>query len=220
MRRYRLEIDNVRAHIRSLRVLAVLLLGLALALVIGLMRAPEHLTVHIPPDLRSGASLARDEVGDANVYAFAYYIFQQLNHWPNDGARDYGSAIFSLAAYLTPEYRASLISDVELKGKQGELAHRARRVQQRAGRSYEEARVDIMDDESWVVWLDLQLFESVQGMTVKETLIRYPIRVVRYAVDPESNPWGLALDGFHEPGPFRIDHVETADATTRGKGGD
>ena len=27
-------------------------------------------------------------------------------------------------------------------------------------------------------------------MTVKQTTIRYPIRVVRQAIDPESNPWG------------------------------
>jgi len=41
-------------------------------------------------------------------------------------------------------------------------------------------------------------------MTVKRTRIRYPLRVVRYAVDPEANPWGLALDGFGADGPRRL----------------
>ena len=45
------------------------------------------------------------------------------------------------------------------------------------------------DPGVWVVWLDLDLFESVKGMTVKRTAIRYPLRVVRYAVDAEANPW-------------------------------
>lgn len=208
MRRYRMEIDNVRSHLRSLWGVIVLLTLIALVLLVGLIRAPEHLTVHIPPDLRSGASLHFHEIGTANVYAFAYYIFQQLNHWPDDGANDYGSTIFALSAYLTPKYRASLIADLELKGKQGELAHRSRSLQERSGHGYAEERVDVLDDNTWVVWLDLNLFESVQGMTVKEALIRYPLRVVRYGVDPESNPWGLALDGFHGVGPFRISDVE------------
>ena len=208
MRRYHLAIDNVRAHLRSLWGVIALLTLIALVLSTGLIRAPEHLTVHIPPDLRSGASLHLHEVGTANVYAFAYYIFQQLNHWPDDGAKDYGAAIFALSAYLTPKYRASLIADLKLKGKQGELAHRARSLQ-RSGHGYAEERVDVLDDNTWVVWLDLHLFESVQGMTVKEALIRYPLRVVRYGVDPESNPWGLALDGFHGTGPFRISDADT-----------
>ena len=52
--------------------------------------------------------------------------------------------------------------------------------------------------------MDLDLFESVKGMTVKHAAIRYPVRVVRHAVDLEANPWGLALDGFAGEGPRRL----------------
>jgi hypothetical protein len=55
------------------------------------------------------------------------------------------------------------------------------------------------------VWLDLELNESVQGMRVKQTTIRYPIRVSRYPVDAATNPWGLALDGYAADGPVRLD---------------
>ena len=61
------------------------------------------------------------------------------------------------------------------------------------------------------MWLDLDLFESVKGMTVKKTTIRYPLRVVRFVVDPESNPWGLALDGFAAEGPRRLSESELDD---------
>ena len=112
MRRYRYEIDNVRAHLRSLwAVIAIQVLVIA-ALWFGWSRAPERLTVHIPPDLRSGAVLAVDEVSPPNVYAFAFYIFQQLNRWPEDGAKDYGRAIFRVSPYLTPRYRADLIAEL------------------------------------------------------------------------------------------------------------
>ena len=212
MRRYRFAIDNVRSHLRSLwAVIAIQAIVIA-ALWFGWSQAPRQLTVHIPPDLRSGAVLAVDAIAPANVYAFAFYIFQQLNRWPEDGARDYGRAIFRVAPYLTPRYRADLIAALEQKGQQGELAYRVRGLQPIPGHGYEERRVDVLDGQTWIVWLDVDLLESVKGMTVKRTAIRYPLRVVRYAVDPETNPWGLALDGFGAEGPRRLEAAERVDA--------
>ncbi|MEX2257647.1 MAG: TIGR03746 family integrating conjugative element protein, partial [Woeseia sp.] len=161
----------------------------------------------VPPDLRSGATLRVDEVPAPNVYAFAFTIFQQLNRWPVNGAEDYGKAIFRIAPYLTPAFRQALIADLETKGKQGELAHRVRGLQAIPGRGYEERRVEVLSDDAWVVWLDLELSESVQGVAVKQTYIRYPLRIVRYAVDTQANPWALALDGYAADGPQRIDEI-------------
>lgn len=211
MRRYRHEIDNVRAHLRSLWAVIAIQVVIIAALWFGWSRAPERLTVHIPPDLRSGAVLAADEVSPSNVYAFAFYIFQQLNRWPEDGAKDYGRAIFRVSPYLTPRYRADLIAELKQKGHQGELAYRVRGVQEIPGHGYEERRVDLLNEGAWIVWLDLDLLESVKGMTVKRTAIRYPLRVVRYAVDLEANPWGLALDGFGAEGPRRLTDAELDD---------
>lgn len=206
--RYRREIDNVRAHVYTLRgVIGLQFLVLAL-LWYGWHRAPEHLRVHVPPDLRSGAVMAVGEVPPANVYAFAHYIFQQLNHWPQNGDKDYGAAIFRLSAYLTPRFRTELEADLKLRGRRGELAHRRRGVQELPGHGYEERRVDVLGNDTWVVWLDLSISEWVQGMAVKQTAVRYPIRVVRYEVDPELNPWGLALDGFTDEGARRLPEDE------------
>ena len=212
MRRYRYEIDNVRAHLRSLWGVIGLEALIIFALWFGWSQAPKEMTVHVPPDLRSGAVLAIDQVPPANVYAFAFYIFQQLNRWPEDGAKDYGRAIFLVSPYLTPKYRTDLIADMELKGRQGELTYRVRGVQEIPGHGYEERRVDVLKQDVWVVWLDLDLYESVKGMTVKKTAIRYPLRVVKLSVDPESNPWGLALDGFAGEGPHRLDEVQPGEA--------
>ena len=208
MRRYRHEIDNVRSHLRSLWAVIMIQAAIIAGLWIGWSQAPERLTVHIPPDLRSGSVLAIREVPPATVYAFAYYIFQQLNRWPEDGAADYGSAILRVSPYLTPRYRADLLAELEQKGRRGELAYRVRALQALPGHAYEERRVDVLSDDAWVVWLDLELTEAVKGMTVKRTAIRYPLRVVRLAVDPESNPWGLALDGYAGEGPKRLDEAE------------
>ncbi len=214
MRRYRTEIDNVRAHLRSLWAVIGLQILVIAVLGFGWSQAPKQLTVHVPPDLRSGATLSVDEIPAANVYAFAFYLFQQLNRWPEDGAKDYGKAIFRISPYVTPRYRADLIADMELKGRQGELSYRVRGVHEVAGHGYEERRVDVLASGVWIVWLDLDLFESVKGMTVKQTAIRYPLRVVRLPIDAEANPWGLALDGFAAEGPRRLEETElVADAS-------
>lgn len=210
MRRYRHEIDNVRSHLRTLWAVIGIQVLVILVLEFCLLRAPNDIVVHIPPDLRSGAAIKPDSPEPANIYSFAFYIFQQLNRWPENGAEDYGKAIFSLAPYLTPKFQAELEKEVELKGKRGELINRVRGMQERVGHGYSEMRVDVLSEGVWVVWLDMELQESVKGMSIKRTLIRYPLRVVRYSVDPESNPWRLALDGFGSEGPRRLlpDEIE------------
>jgi integrating conjugative element protein (TIGR03746 family) len=202
--RYHRQIDDVRAHIQTLRVVIGVLVLLCTGLWIGWDRAPKQITLHYPPDLRSGAVLALDEVPVAQVYAFAHYLFQQLYCWPRDGAEDYGRQIYRLAAYLTPRYQEELRADLRRRGQRGELAGRTRALSALPGHGYEERRVEILGTEVWTVWLDMDITETVRGMTVKRTVVRYPLRVVRYAVDPEHNPWGLALDGFEAPGPRRL----------------
>jgi hypothetical protein len=46
---------------------------------------------------------------------------------------------------------------------------------------------------------------------VKDSFIRYPLRVVRYDVDGECNPFGLALDGFYQD-PIRLEGRAQSDA--------
>ena len=129
---------------------------------------------------------------------------------PRTGPKTTAAPSSGSRAYLTPKYRAELLNDLETKGRKGELAYRVRGLQEIPGHGFDERRVDILDAAVWVVWLDLDLFESVKGMTVKKTAIRYPLRVVRHAVDLEANPWGLALDGFAGDGPRRLTADELA----------
>jgi integrating conjugative element protein (TIGR03746 family) len=218
MGRYRHAIDNVRAHLRSLWAVILIQLVIIAGLWYGWRQAPERLTLHIPPDLRTGVVLAVDEVPPPNVYIFAFYVFQQLNRWPENGATDAGRAIFRVSPYLTPHYRSELLATLERKGRRGELAYRVRGLQEIPGHGYAERRVQVSSKQVWIVWLDVELLESVKGMTVKRTVIRYPLRVVRFAVDLEANPWGLALDGYGAEGPRRLTEAELA-ATGDAHGG-
>lgn len=196
MSRYRSELENLRDHIKTLRVASLVLVVLLIGSLVAWDRARQDLRVIVPPDLRSGASLDANEVTETSVYAFGYYIFQQLNRWPHNGEKEYPEAIYRLKHYMTPEFEGEVLADLKYKGKGGELTSRTRAVQEVPGSGYAEHRVETLGNGVWVVHLDLQIIESVQGMRVKDTQVRYPLRVVRYPVDPERNPWGLALDGF------------------------
>ncbi|MGH8652231.1 MAG: PFL_4703 family integrating conjugative element protein, partial [Gammaproteobacteria bacterium] len=163
--RYRALIDNVQAQNRRLWRLVVFLVLLLSVAVYGLHRARQALPpVHIPPELRFGATLAWGEVPLPNVYMFAGYIFQQLHLWMQDGYTDYGSNIYRLQAFLTPKYRAELEADLKWRAKRGELQGRIRQLAPLPGQGFEAQRVDPLGAGRWRVWIDFAIDETVKGM--------------------------------------------------------
>ncbi len=213
MSRYRHEIDNARAHVTSLWLVIMLLAGFLAYAFHGWSQAPNDITVHIPPDLSSGTSMRVGDVPAPNAYAFAFYIWQQLNRWPKDGAKDYASNLYRFAAYVTPAFRADLLRDMQRRGHQGELSSRVRALFEDPGAMYEESRVKPVADGVWTVTIDAVIEESVSGMEVKKNRVRYPLRVIRYDVDRDRNPWGLALDGFADGGPVKLKQPKEGEQT-------
>ena len=59
-----------------------------------------------------------------------------------------------------------------------------------------ELRVAQLDADSWLVKLDLNADEYYAAEPVKRVVVRYPLRVIRFDIDPERNKWGLALDCY------------------------
>ena len=57
-------------------------------------------------------------------------------------------------------------------------------------------RVKVVSDRDWIVTLDVSADEYYGSEQVKRALVRYPIKVVRLDIDPEHNPFGLALDCY------------------------
>lgn len=199
MSRFRNKVDAQQAHIFSLRLAVMILALLCAGLWYGWRSAPTDLTVHVPPDLRSGSTRKWWDIPSENVYAFALYIFGQLNRWPSDGEQDYRRAIYSLQSYLTPACKAFLDGDYEYRKAGGELRQRVRGVYEILGRGYSEdpeLRVKQLDRDSWLVTLDLNADEYYAAEPVKRVVVRYPLRVVRFDLDPERNKWGLALDCY------------------------
>ncbi|MBD2781170.1 PFL_4703 family integrating conjugative element protein [Xenorhabdus szentirmaii] len=196
MSRFRHAVKNRDQHILTLRLACGVLVLVLLITLVGWMTAPRNLTIHNPPDLRSGSTRAWWEVPAPSVYSFAFYIFQQLNAWPKNGAQDYPAKIVALSPYLTPACQDFLREDAKTRADSGELLDRVRVVYEIPGRGYETNSVTVHNRDNWRVRLDLVADEYYHAEPVKRALVRYPLKVVRWEGDAERNPFGLALDCY------------------------
>ncbi|WP_416777252.1 PFL_4703 family integrating conjugative element protein [Xenorhabdus budapestensis] len=196
MSRFRHAVKNRDQHILTLRIACGILVGVLLLSLLGWMASPRNLTIHNPPDLRSGSTRPWWEVPAPSVYSFAFYIFQQLNAWPKNGAQDYPAKIYALSPYLTPACQDFLREDAKTRADSAELPDRVRVVYEIPGRGYGTRSVTVRDRDNWVVRLDLVADEYYHAEPVKRALVRYPLKVVRWEGDAERNPFGLALDCY------------------------
>ena len=102
----------------------------------------------------------------------------------------------------------------DLDEREREINGRQRSVWEIPGRGFSNARVQVVAPNQWVVGLDLHVQETYRGERVKDRLIHYPLRVVAYDVDPQANPWGLALDCLADvPRVIEINDTEGEGAT-------
>lgn len=181
-------------HIKSLRWIIAFLVIVVAAQWLRNGHLQEVRRIYVPPDLSKGSMTQFESVPPPVVYTFAFYIWQQLHRWKTDGEENYPGQIYRLQAFLTPGCVAALEEDMNNKRRKGELRSRVRSVQQVMGHGYSPARVRRESEESWLTWLDLAIREHIAGHPVKTVNVRYPLKVVRYDVDKEVNPWGLGID--------------------------
>ncbi|MCK4710977.1 MAG: TIGR03746 family integrating conjugative element protein, partial [Gammaproteobacteria bacterium] len=164
-------------------------LVLMFIMAVGWSSAPTQISLHYPPDLRSGGSMKVGEIHESEVYLFASYILQQLNNWKENGEIDYLNKISILRSYFTPSYQAYLQRDYDARKRQGELRRRVRNWTPITDAVFEESFVEHIG-KNWIVWINVHIQEYINGGIVKNLVNRIPMQVVRYDVDREANPWG------------------------------
>nr|WP_099060460.1 TIGR03746 family integrating conjugative element protein [Rhizobium sp. ACO-34A] len=219
MSRFKNEVLHLQSHIRTLRIGTGALFAVSLVLGAGWWSAPRELTIHVPPDLRSGSTRKWWEIPPENVYAITFYIWQQLQRWPTNGDEDYPRNIHALSPYLTSACQMFLNRDYEYRRSTGELRQRVRGIYEIPGRGYGEdpkLHVKTVSDRDWIVTMDVAADEYFADEQVKRALVRYTVKVVRADVDPERNPYGLMLDCYSDM-PQRIavpDAIKTTNPTS------
>ena len=192
-------LEQAHAHIRTLKKSILLLCGINALLVIGWIHSQSSIRIDIPPQIpESGLTLTQGKIPNTTVYSFAYYIWQSLNHWENDGMKDYQHQIEILSPFLTPEFKLQLINDYNTLLNQGELQDRIRFMQGITANLEDVSAVKEIRSGVWQVHLKMQLTEMMNGnaKVVKDIQMNYTLKIVRQDIDPKQNPWGLALAGF------------------------
>ena len=167
----------------------------------------QDINVHIPPELSSAVVQKANHIPKPNVYLFTSNILQALNNWTENGEVDFIRNIEAYKHYLTPSFKEQLLKLYNNKKDRGELSERIRGVQELFGHEYDDSKVHLLAVNVWHVNVDLKIREWYRGMKVKEVNLAFPIRVVRYDINRQINPWGMALDGFTEI-PQRIEKQE------------
>lgn len=179
------------SHIWTLRIVVFVLAALVFIQSLVIYSRQNEITVHVPPDLSKGATLKPGALQAANTYAFAMYVWRNLNDWGVNGKEDYERLINEYQCLVTPEFEKWLRNNHALKRKQGEL-DRTRVLSEIS--PYHPQTVTELGSNVFSVALLLKIQERVKGVIIKDVAMSYSIRVV-----PDSrkcNVMGMALDGF------------------------
>jgi integrating conjugative element protein (TIGR03746 family) len=198
MSRFKNEVAHLQAHVKTLRLAGAALFVVALLLGFGWWSAPKSLTIHVPPDLRSGSTRKWWDVPPESVYAFTFYIWQQAQRWPTMAAKTTRATCMRCRlphAELPGLPAAGLRIPAQQRRAAPARARHLRDSRPRLRRRSGHARRTV-SDRDWIVTLDVSADEYYGAEQVKRALVRYPIKVVRMDIDPERNPFGLALDCY------------------------
>jgi len=199
--RFQNVLENARLTIQLLIVGLFFSFIINLSLIVVLHTEQNEIEVHMPPQIPvDGLTIKAGDYPLVTIYSFAYYIWQGINYWPNNGSLDYKQTIEQFSPFLTPRFKSFLSRDYIERNGQGEIQDRLRSLQGINGSSFDIHDVEAIGHDTWIVHLHLRLAEhmNTNGDQVKDTAIDYVLRVVRYPVNAKENPWGLALDGFDE----------------------
>ena len=179
------------SHIWTLRIALALVIGLAFCLIAVIYNRQNDITVHVPPDLSNGAVLKPDELQGVSAYAFAMYVWRNINDWRMSGSEDYKRLIDEYQCLVTPEFERWLRLNEEQKRKQGEL-DRTRVLSDI--NLYKPDFVTELSKNVFSVALLVKIQERVKGVVIKDVAMSYSIRVI--PDNRKCNPMRMALDGF------------------------
>ena len=129
------------------------------------------------------------------IYSFCYEIWQGINYWPEDGTQDYPKNVRTYAAYLTPKFQAELLHDFEELKTAGQV-QRQRALHGMTSMTFDAASVKKLDANTWEVNINMRLVEYRNHQIVKDIEMRYPLKVIRWDISSQHNPYGLAIDGY------------------------
>lgn len=181
----------------------ILLFFLVVLLGIGFLRIPTLLNVYVPPDLTRPQFVQPNEVSPSYVHAFAKLMMEALNYCPEDCGSDYAKNLSRYRDYLTPACYQDLLMHRQKNASIYEF--RSRKLLPAGDDIFDSTKVNRLDHDVWEVRVEYLLEEHVKGVETRNRRYHYPLRIVRYAVPLDRNPYQLAFDCYLPPGPRPVD---------------
>lgn len=184
-------------HIVSLRVIIVLLFGICVAQLSQNQSLKEEQWTYTPPDLSAGGVYKGDLPGVHYVYMFTQDVFQGLNRWRKDGQTDYSDNLDAYRPYFSPSFTKVLKNEYNKRNSKGTLQGRTRTLEP-IGFPNPFEKVQKISATSWVVYLDVEITERINGNIVKNVMQRFPIIIKVDKRDRQRNAIGLRIEGFYK----------------------
>ena len=189
---------NLHATIRHLILLNVVLGGALIATVGLAYQLYQGLAISIPPDLKAGAMVRPGEQSPEDVFAFTTTVFLALQHWRQNGTKDYPANIERLRPFMTERFRNLLKADLRKKDSLGELEGIERTLALPAEYVFDSETVTVVNNHQWIVKVPFEVKEYVKGTLIKDVEVLYSFVITRLRININQNAHQIGLDRFYE----------------------
>lgn len=191
------------SHVATLRFIIICQMLLLMWALSTIQAMPSEIVIKYAPQLRNGATLKAGEYPKAAIITDVEYLWLAINTWETGGEKEVNKILWRYQNFLSPEFKLQLERGYKMLDSQGSLDRR-RTAHSVPGQIFDfDDRVVQLTANSWVVYLDVVLEETIEGRIVRKPTYRYELLVERYTVNMEMNPIGLRLTGFQKA-PVRI----------------
>lgn len=193
-----LKKDNNRALIYNITSTIV-----CVSLIVAFVTVKNDVTIHVPPDLRGGATLKEKNIPPENVYLFSSNIWKAINYWEEDGKEEMTENLDMYQCYITPTFRRYLKYQHQQRLNAGMTKNVARTASSIKDSPFGPDKITEEGTGQWETILDLRVEESLGTNIIRNVPLRYHLTVVADDSSSHCNPWGMKISGLKKE-PVRL----------------
>lgn len=176
-----------------------LILGMVAVLVtavIGLTVAFSTRAIWVAPDLSTGQLISSNSPYRAYPYSFAYRYMDTVWNWVESGEKEYPMLIKAVERYSQNSLVNEFKQELALLSGRGVMKNRTRKIKEIIPRDPSKM-VQPLNGEKFVVYLDLEVIDKIDGAVVSWKRMRYSFIVAVDTSDIDNNGYGLEMVSYY-----------------------